>query len=124
MARTWSSGRSSVKNRDGLRDPLLPGSSSSTRAQQQQHDGEEIDLEQGVPESPQTASVWRLLREARPEAWTLSVATLFLLIGSLANLAVPKIAGVSPHQQLSGCLPVVYASIKHSISAITATRDI
>lgn len=91
MTRTWSERRSPSKRSSSLRQPLLQGS-SSRNAQATSHASDD-DLEQGVPEAPQTASVLRLLREARPEAWTLSVATFFLLIGSLANLAVPKIAG-------------------------------
>jgi hypothetical protein len=70
-----------------VREPLLPGNHSSTAP------ASEEDVEQGPVEAPQTASIVRLLREARPEAFSLSIATFFLLIGSLANLAVPKIAG-------------------------------
>jgi hypothetical protein len=92
MTRTWSERRSPSKRTSSLHQPLLQGSSSSN-AHASSHASDNHDLEQGVPEAPQTASVLRLLREARPEAWTLSVATIFLLIGSLANLAVPKIAG-------------------------------
>jgi hypothetical protein len=69
-----------------VREPLLPGNNISNAQASE-------DVEQGPPEAPQTASILRLLREARPEAFSLSVATFFLLIGSLANLAVPKIAG-------------------------------
>jgi hypothetical protein len=90
MTRTWSERRSTSKRSSSLHQPLLQGSSN---AQASSHASDDHDLEQGMPEAPQTASVLRLLREARPEAWTLSVATFFLLIGSLANLAVPKIAG-------------------------------
>jgi hypothetical protein len=73
----------------GVRQPLLaPGTSDSGAGTEDVE-----DLEQGLPEAPQTSSVLRLLREVRPEAVTLSVASFFLLIGSLANLAVPKIAG-------------------------------
>lgn len=71
----------------GVRQPLLAPGNDSTAAEDVE------DLEQGPPEAPQTSSMLRLLREARPEALTLSVASFFLLIGSLANLAVPKIAG-------------------------------
>lgn len=70
-----------------MREPLLPGNNSNNGA------ASEEDVEQGPVEAPQTASILRLLREARPEAFSLSIATFFLLIGSLANLAVPKIAG-------------------------------
>lgn len=76
---------SSSSSSGGVRQPLLaPGAAAEADVE---------DLEQGLPEAPQTSSVLRLLREARPEALTLSVASFFLLIGSLANLAVPKIAG-------------------------------
>jgi ABC-type multidrug transport system fused ATPase/permease subunit len=92
MTRTWSIKRSPSK-RGGAHEPLLPGSRSAPAE----------DVEQGLAEAPQTASVWRLLREARPEAWALMVATVFLLIGSLANLAVPKTAG-------GGCLSPPYCS--------------
>jgi ABC-type multidrug transport system fused ATPase/permease subunit len=37
--------------------------------------------------------VRRLLSEARPEASSLAIGTFFLLISSLANLALPKVAG-------------------------------
>jgi hypothetical protein len=37
--------------------------------------------------------VFRLLAEAKPEAGTITVATFFLFIAALANLAIPKIAG-------------------------------
>lgn len=82
------------KRSGGLRQPLLGGANrtDSTPAAAA-NDSNEVDLEQGPAEAPQTASVWRLLREARPEALTLTIATLCLLIGSLASLAVPKIAG-------------------------------
>lgn len=72
----------------GVRQPLLAPGNDSAAAE-----ADVEDLEQGLQEAPQTSSVLRLLREARPEALTLSVASFFLLIGSLANLAVPKIAG-------------------------------
>ena len=96
MTRTWSSQRSDSKARS-LQQPLLAGSSSSSSAAAQHGQASADDLEAGLPEAPQTSSVWRLLREARPEGWTLTVATFFLLIGSLANLAVPKIAGTVVH---------------------------
>lgn len=89
MVRTWSP----AKQQGSLRQPLLTGSSSRSSTPAQHGPAADDDVEQGLPEAPQTSSVWRLLREARPEAWALSVATFFLLIGSLANLAVPKIAG-------------------------------
>eukprot|EP00878_Enallax_costatus_P022154 GHUV01023494.1.p1 GENE.GHUV01023494.1~~GHUV01023494.1.p1 ORF type:complete len:299 (+),score=87.54 GHUV01023494.1:562-1458(+) len=60
-----------------VRTPLL-GTENST------------DIEAGAAKSP---GVLRLLAEARPEAGTLALATIFLLIGALANLAVPKVAG-------------------------------
>eukprot|EP00775_Hariotina_reticulata_P009936 gene9936-10091_t len=44
-------------------------------------------------EQHSSSNVFRLLAEAKPEACTLTVATFFLLIGALANLAVPKVAG-------------------------------
>uniref|UniRef100_A0A383WD81 Uncharacterized protein n=1 Tax=Tetradesmus obliquus TaxID=3088 RepID=A0A383WD81_TETOB len=37
--------------------------------------------------------VLRLLAEAKPEAGTITIATFFLFIAALANLAIPKIAG-------------------------------
>ncbi|WIA16896.1 hypothetical protein OEZ85_013823 [Tetradesmus obliquus] len=37
--------------------------------------------------------VLRLLSEAKPEAGTITIATFFLFIAALANLAIPKIAG-------------------------------
>lgn len=52
---------------------------------------EELDEEAGY--APESSSVLRLLSEARPEAVTVTFGTLFLLLGSLANLAVPKVAG-------------------------------
>lgn len=67
---------------NGLHTPLL------SRA-----DG---DLESGArPDSP---GVLRLLAESRSEAGTLVLATIFLLIGALANLAVPKVGGESTQQ--------------------------
>lgn len=99
-------GRSPSK-RSSLRQPLLPGSSSSNA---QEPHAQAEDLEAGLPEAPQTSSVLRLLREAKPEAWTLSVATFFLLIGSLANLAVPKIAGECV-TRCSRCMDVHYMQL-------------
>jgi hypothetical protein len=37
--------------------------------------------------------VFRLLAEAKPEAGTITIATFFLFIAALTNLAIPKIAG-------------------------------
>jgi hypothetical protein len=37
--------------------------------------------------------VFRLLAEANPEAGTITIATFFLFIAALTNLAIPKIAG-------------------------------
>lgn len=61
--------------RSDVRTPLLANEGS--------------DLEAGEAKSP---GVLRLLAEARTEAGTLVLATLFLLISALANLAVPKVS--------------------------------
>jgi len=49
------------------------------------------------PENPRPVLSWagarRLLAEARPEAWRISVATICLAVGSVANLGLPAIAG-------------------------------
>jgi hypothetical protein len=44
-------------------------------------------------EAAPRVGVLRLLAEAKPEAGTITIATLFLFIAALANLAIPKIAG-------------------------------
>lgn len=64
-----------TRSRSDVRTPLLARESS--------------DLEAGEAKSP---GVLRLLAEARLEAGTLVLATVFLLIGALANLAVPKVS--------------------------------
>ena len=64
-------------NASGIRQPLLAA------------DREDIE----AYEAPDTSSVGRLLSEARPEASSLVIGTFFLLISSLANLALPKVAG-------------------------------
>lgn len=70
-----------MSGNDSTRQPLLAPSERPQR-----------DVESQC-EDRNTASVWRLLSEAKPETGILVLATFFLFIGSLASLAVPTLAG-------------------------------
>jgi hypothetical protein len=81
-------------SRQQLAQPLLLQQRRSGRRAADEHAAPGDDVETGLAPAPQTSSILRLLREGRPERWTLLLASLFLAVGSLATLAVPKLAGV------------------------------
>jgi hypothetical protein len=69
-------------------------STSTTKQRELQQPLLQTDVE-APAEQQSSSNVLRLLAEARPEACTLTLATIFLLIGALANLAVPKLGKVA-----------------------------